>query len=239
MQKLRHLTEIAGGNEAGVEEQASVGSLRERAYDMLRELLVSGEIRVEETLSEARLAEKLNISRTPVREALVRLIDDGLVESRPNGTRVVADLIAKVPHVIEVRLRLEPFASALAARRMTSDDLDALAAQQDAIEKLLENWDDNKDEILRQNRLFHRTIIEHCGNPTLIDTLARLEPFSVFPRSLTYFSEEDRVQAFKEHREVLDALWRRDSAAAEAISFRHIERAMKALGHGREGGARR
>ncbi len=207
----------------------SILSLRDQAYELIRDLLVSGEFAADEALSEAKLGERLKISRTPVREALVRLTDDGLVETRPNGTRVVPDLLAKVPHVIEVRIRLEPFAAALAARRMTSDDLEQLTELQDKLEELLTDWDRNESELLRLNTRFHRVVISHCGNPVLIETLSRLEPFSVFPRILSNFDHNARCVAFSEHRDILDALWKRDEERAEKITHDHIARALTSM----------
>ena len=207
----------------------SLVSLREQAYDLIRDLLLSGEFAAEEPLSEAKLGERLHISRTPVREALMRLADDGLVETRPNGTRVVANLLAKVPQVIEVRLRLEPFAAALAARRMTSDELEELMAAQDRMEELLPDWDRHEMELLRGNTRFHRYIVQRCGNPTLVDTLKRLEPFSVFPRILSRIEPEQRRIAFAEHRQILDALWKREEARVEHLTYDHIARALNSM----------
>lgn len=203
--------------------------LRERTYEELQRLLLSGEFPVGTPLTEMKLADRLGVSRTPVREALTRLADDGLVDTRPSGTRVVADLGKKVAEVLQIRVQLEPFAAGLAANRVNTDDLNALGEIQDRIEMLMKDWDSHVEELLRLNRQFHRQIVGHCGNASLVDVLDRLSPFAVFPRTLTLYTEAQRIQAFAEHRDILDALWKRDPAGAEAITRTHLMRGATAI----------
>ncbi len=195
----------------------------------MQDLLLSGEYAIGTPLVEAKLAAELGVSRTPVREALTRLEEDGLVETHGSGKRRVADLRAKVADVFQIRLKLEPFAAGLAAHRMTGADIDELRSLQTHIERLMENWEANSAQVQELNSRFHRMIVNHCGNQSLIDVLVRLAPFSVFPKILTHYSNEDRDTAFREHRVILDALWRRDAAEVEKMTLEHLTRGANAI----------
>lgn len=203
--------------------------LRAKTYEAIRNLLISGQCEKGLQLTEAKLAVQLGVSRTPVREALMRLSDEGLIETRVNGTRVVADLRSKMIEVLHIRTRLEPFGVGLAAHRVTGEDLEALWEIQRRIEALDEDWASNCEELLELNRSFHRQIIAHCGNASLIEVLDRLSPFSVLPRTLTLYSDEERRTSFSEHRSLLDHLWKRDMEGAELQARLHLIRGIKAF----------
>lgn len=208
---------------------SEAAQLRDQIYEELQRLLLSGQFAAGTALTEMKLAERLGVSRTPVREALMRLLDEGLVEARPSGTRVVIDLRKKVAEILQIRLQLEPLAVGLAAHQVNTADLDELNALQDKIETLSKDWNANTDALLDLNRQFHRQIVGHCGNKSLIETLDRMSPFAVFPRTLTLYTDAQRMQAFAEHRDILDALWTRDQATAEAVSRTHLMRGAAAI----------
>ncbi|MEU6577270.1 GntR family transcriptional regulator [Streptomyces sp. NPDC046805] len=203
-------------------------SLAEQTYRRLRSLLEKGEFATDSPLSEQSLARSLGVSRTPVREALARLTVDGLVAVKPNGTRVVADLWPNVAHGFAIRIRLEPWAAALSSQRMTADDFEDLKAMQEKMEKLLDA-SGMVGEISELNQLFHWRIITFCGSPPLIETLDRLRPYSVVPRIVEQYDDEVRRVAILEHRNIIDALWRRDSTETEHLTRLHLERGFETL----------
>lgn len=199
-------------------------------YEALRRLILSGALPQGEQIIETQLAERLGVSRTPVRDALTRLVGEGLVEQRPNRTRYVADLWLKVRDVLAVRTRLEPWAAALASYNLSAADIDVLRALQDRMEALLENSSEHIEELLRMNRAFHEQLTSYCDNPALIEVLVRLRPYSVFPRIIERYTPETLREAILEHRQIIDALWSRDQAAVERIMTIHLERGNAAIG---------
>jgi DNA-binding GntR family transcriptional regulator len=199
-------------------------------YELLHQLILSGAIAQGEQLVETQLAERLHVSRTPVRDALTRLIGEGLVEQRPNRTKYVANLWLKVRDVLAVRIRLEPWAAALASYNLSAADIDVLRSMQDRMEELLPHSAANMEEMLRLNRGFHERLISYCGNAALIEVLDRLRPYSVFPRIIERYDPETLREATLEHREIIDALWSRDQVEVERIVRLHLERGNAAVG---------
>src|SRR6187397_2530431 len=99
----------------------------ENTVAVLRDLILTGDLEPGSRLGEADLATRLQVSRTPIREALPRLAAEGLVELIPNrGARVVSWSTEDLEQIFEIRLRLEPYAVSLAVPRLTDDDLDEL-----------------------------------------------------------------------------------------------------------------
>lgn len=199
-------------------------------YEALRRLILSGKLAQGEQIVETYLADVLGVSRTPVRDALTRLIAEGLVEQRPNRTKYVADLWLKVRDVLAVRTRLEPWAAALASDHLSTVDIDQLRRLQDRMEALLNNSTENIEELLRLNRAFHEKLTSFSKNTALIEVLARLRPYSVFPRIIERYSPETLKVAILEHREIIDALWNRDKVEVERIVTVHLERGNAAIG---------
>lgn len=208
---------------------AGSGRLGGGAYESLRAMLMSGQFQHGDPLVESRIGKMLGVSRTPVREALALLAAEGLVEVKPNGTRVVANLWAKVAEVLAIRWKLEPFGVGMAAHRMTGEQFHELELLQDRMVEVLPDHGDRMDELLDLNQRFHWTIVTFCGNASLIDVLDRFRPFTVFPRILTHYSDDELRTAIGEHRRILDALWRRDPAESEKLTAIHLERGVTAI----------
>ena len=131
------------------------------ATAMLRELILAGSLPAGAKLGEAELATRLDVSRTPVREALSRLAAEGLVDLVPNrGARVARWSDEDLEQIFELRLRLEPYAVGLAVPRLTDsdlDDLENLAQRMVGLGKPGRGQD--LDGIVHLNRQFHRTLI--------------------------------------------------------------------------------
>lgn len=198
-------------------------------YESLRHLILSGELAQGEQIVETQLADILGVSRTPVRDALTRLIAEGLVEQRPNRTKYVANLWLKVRDVLAVRTRLEPWAAALASYNLSAADIAQLRRLQDRMEELLEDSEENIEELLQLNRTFHEQLTSYCNNPALIEVLERMRPYSVFPRIIERYTPETLRTAILEHREIIEALWNRDEAEVERIVTVHLERGNAAI----------
>jgi DNA-binding GntR family transcriptional regulator len=199
-------------------------SVADLAYERIRGLVLSGELAPGTRLGQVELAERLGISRTPVREALRRLGGEGLVEGHSHRGFRVTDLgLDAVLRRLEVRAILEPGIAALAAERRTGRDLDlmrvAIADEEEARDGI-EGHD--------ASRRFHIALARASGNEELVRVIESLWLVEVGRRLLFRRSAEpdwQRTDA-SEHREVLAAVHERRAADAERLMARHVRRAV-------------
>jgi GntR family transcriptional regulator, vanillate catabolism transcriptional regulator len=202
-----------------------------RAFIGLRELLFRGEFARGDRISEIPLADRLGMSRTPIRLALERLAHLGLVDARSNGGFVVrAFTCAEVHDAIEFRGVLEGTAARLAAERFVDPgELDRLVEYRDAVlaaEISINSFADYMD----RNEAFHAEIVRLAKSDMLrrlLDHVSSL-PFAspsamVFPTSVLAAAEETFVVAREHHRAIVDAIRNRQSTRAERIAQEHAQ----------------
>jgi DNA-binding GntR family transcriptional regulator len=195
----------------------------------VRAQIVTGALEAGARLMEPLLAENLGVSRTPVREALRRLGQEGLVRRNPRDLgRYVNGLGPdEIRKVLGVRAVLEGYAARLAAERATEDELAVLGATHERAARVVDDGD--IDQLVELNTQFHDGIIAasrapHCA--ALIDALR--------DRILQYrfaFLRNDRLRhkSFLEHRAILTALQARDADRAELLVRRHVAQIAEAL----------
>ena len=173
---------------------------------------------------EADVAAWLNVSRTPVREAFRRLQADGLLTMEPWRGVIVAQLDQQqLVELYAMRRVLEGTAAGLAAQHAAPSQiaiLTSLADQADNATKPGERAD--------LNRIFHQHIYAAAHNRYLLQALNALRDSMALLPSTTYALEGRHANTQKEHRQIIDAISRRDTAAAEAAARDHIEAAEKA-----------
>jgi DNA-binding GntR family transcriptional regulator len=194
----------------------SLGSI---AYRQLRGAILDGGLRRGEGISVVSLAAQLGMSRSPVRAAIERLTNEGLLEVTPSGA-VIAEMESRdLLDAVQVRAVLEGLASRLAAVRLTSNDLERLAATQAEFEQAV-NTDDRRAAKLVDMR-FHQMIHDYCGNASLIEHLERVCARVVIGTYVTALSSDMRL-AVPEHGAMISALRDRDPIAAEAAAVVHL-----------------
>lgn len=193
-------------------------------YRELRTLVVSGALDPANRFSEAELAQRLQVSRTPVREALQRLEGDGLVYARGRGVRVRTLDPQELGDIFSARAGLEGWALFLAARRVAAGEvaparLDTVTALADAAHAHTVAGD--LARAADANRAFHEAAAALCENGVVIDTLARWwDQITVSTRrSIEAPHRVDEVD--REHRAILDALRAGDPDAARAATESH------------------
>lgn len=193
--------------------------LAAQAYEKVRKAILKGDIAPGDALVENRLADKLGMSRTPVRQALQVLARDGFIESVANRGYVVPKRsIEDVRELFELRESLEGMASRCAALRATDADIDELGALCDRYERARE-WTD----WARIGTEFHSRIHVLSGNSRLVSFLDSLKAQIVLARQAELREVHGRrEQAVREHRAIFEAIRARDADAAEHHARAHV-----------------
>ena len=193
-------------------------SRAELAYKRLREGIRSGDFRPGQRLREIELAERLQVSRTPIREAIRRLASDGLVEGAPSRGMMIISLDKKqVRELYALREALEGTAARMAAQHASSAEIAAMHDLLDA-----EAAVKAPGEIARLNQLFHQTIRDAAHNRYLSQALVQLSDSLALLPGTTYEVSGRAQQAHDEHRTILGAIEGRSSDEAERAARAHI-----------------
>ena len=204
--------------------------LTETVYDLIRQRLVDHDIEPGSKLNIANLATDLDVSPTPVREALARLEADGLVLKRSLAGYAAAPLLGvqETEDLFEMRLLLEPAAAAKAATRISPADLAVLDRLLEEMRKAART--DSKQTLrlfLHHDAAFHEQIAASGGNTLMADTLRRMHAHTHLYR--LYFGSGIAETTCREHERVVEALREADPDVASAAMRTHIRRAQERL----------
>jgi DNA-binding GntR family transcriptional regulator len=196
--------------------------LREVIFATLREAIIMGELKPGERLMEVQLAEKMGVSRTPVREAIRKLELEGFVNMIPRkGAHVARLSIKDIMDVLEVRASLDGLATALAAERITDEELRELKYVLNQFESYVEK--DNLQNIVKKDVEFHDIIYHASKNDKLIQIVNNLRE-QVYRFRVIYLKDfSSTKEVIKEHIEIFDALIEKDSNAAGEAAKSHIK----------------
>jgi DNA-binding GntR family transcriptional regulator len=207
------------GARVRVLDRQAYASAAEFAYATLRGEIMDGLLPPGHRLREQELSERLQVSRTPVREALSRLQADGLLVVQPRSGLAVAELDdAGVIELYETREALEATAAQLAARYANPRDIAAMRSIL-AAEELAP---DDPVQQQRHNRSFHGALLAASHNRFLVKSLQVLHDALALLGPTTLVRAGRREQAQAEHRRILEAIEKRDSATAEAEMRAHV-----------------
>jgi GntR family transcriptional regulator of vanillate catabolism len=212
-----------------------------KAQLRLREMILAGELPGGARIAELALVERLGVSRTPIRAALMRLEQEGLLQALPNGGYAVRTFSERdVADAIELRGTMEGLAARLAAERGVAAVVlaEARACLAD-IDRLLEIPALDDEAFTRYvdlNQRFHSLLSEMCGSPVLARELERVVnlPFASPSAFVVVQADSPRARdmlivAQDQHRQVLDAIERREGARAEGIMREHSRLAQRNL----------
>ena len=202
--------------------------LREAICESLRNAIKKGKLKPGERLMEVQLAEELGISRTPVREAIRKLEQEGYVIMLPRrGTYVSSVSVHDVQEIFEIRTALESLSTGLAARRIENDELEQLQKLLSAIEGYIEKRD--IDNIVKTDIEFHDLLYHVSRNERLSQIISNLkEQLSRF-RTLSMSYPGRLEETLEEHREMVEAIASGDVEAAREAAERHMVRAEETL----------
>jgi DNA-binding GntR family transcriptional regulator len=203
----------------------------ERALATLRDLIMGGELAPGARLGEVELADRLGVSRTPVREALSRLAAEGLVEIAPNrGARVVTWTVAELEGVFDLRAVLEPQLTAHAVPNAAAadvDELDALARRMHEVGTPGPGQD--LDALVPLNRAFHDRLVALAAHPTQATALAAAIHPPIVRRNFLNYDEASLRRSLAHHSEIVAALRAGDPEWARAVMTSHIANARAVM----------
>ncbi len=196
--------------------------LRDVVFNTLRQAILRGELSPGERLMEIQLAERLGVSRTPIREAIRKLELEGLVLMIPRKGAEVAKISEKsLRDVLEVRRSLEELAAELACSRMTDAQIEELARARDEFEKAVGKGDIM--EMAESDERFHDVIYNGTGNARLVQILNNLRE-QIYRYRLEYIKDEDKRQVLLvEHDNILRAIRARHVTEAKEAMREHID----------------
>jgi DNA-binding GntR family transcriptional regulator len=203
----------------------------ERALAALRELILHGQFAAGARLGEVELAERLGVSRTPVREALTRLAAEGLVELVPNrGARVASWSVAELEGVFDLRSALEPRLTGLAVPRARPEDvavLDDLAAAMLSVG--LPGPGQDLDALVPLNRRFHDRLVAIADQPALATALAGAIHAPIQLRNFHAYDDASLRRSLAHHAEIVAAIRAGDPTWARAVMTAHIHNARAVM----------
>ncbi len=202
--------------------------LRDVVFHTLREAILKGDLKPGERLMELQLAAKLGVSRTPIREAIRMLQQEGLAVTVPRRGAEVAGISQKdMEDVLQIREALELLAVRLACQNVTEEQISMLEENMAAFEETIRKKDIK--EIAEKDIEFHDIIFEAAGNPRLVMMLNNLRG-QIYRYRVEYLKAEESYPCLvQEHRSIVDGLKSRDKEYVMEMTRRHVDNQAKAI----------
>lgn len=182
------------------------------AYETMRHFILNGQYKGGSKLKEAQLAEELQVSRTPIREAIRRLEQEGLIKDK----RVLKPSASDIRHMFEMRILIEGYAASKAATYMVDDSIAEMRASIDRAKA-----SNDAEEIISENKQFHDMIVREVRNPIMIETVDRMQTI-IYMFSKTVVQHE-RPFLLEEHQGICEAIANRDVSGASHLMKAHLE----------------
>ena len=202
--------------------------LRDVVFNTLREAILRGDLQPGERLMELQLASKLGVSRTPIREAIRMLEQEGLAVTVPRKGAEVAKMTLKgMEDVLEIRGALDELAVQLACERITAEQLQQLKNRKQDFEISIKSGD--VKQIAEADVHFHDVIYDATGNPKLVSLLNNLRE-QIYRYRVEYIKKaENHPNLIKEHEAIYNALMKHNQEAAMLSIREHVENQATAV----------
>ncbi len=182
-----------------------------QSYEYIRDKILNGELPRGTKLVEERLAKELGVSRTPIRESIRKLEQEGLIKDK----QVVNPTESDLRNIFQVRILLEGFATRCAAAYMNE------ATLQRVYECVRIGRSGTNDEVMKANKEFHDLIIQASNNPVMIDIIDRMQSIIyLFRKTVVYHK---RPFLIDEHEEIYNAILLHDADRAEGLMKHHLK----------------
>ena len=205
-----------------------IQTMQKAAVEHLRSLILSGQLAPGQRLLQEELAEKLGISRTPIREALQQLASEGLVNiSSYKGASVAEFSGSDLVEIYSVRIALESYAASLATQNITDADLEQLEVLMKEMGRAFQNKD--FDLLLEAHHQLHANIYAIAGRQRLFESIVQYLDLSSRYQRLALSVGRGANDPIKEHTDILETLRSRDAEAAGRILRTHLELTMTEL----------
>lgn len=198
----------------------------DKAYELLRERIVAGQYAPGEQIKEEPLARELGVSRTPVRVALRRLIEDGLATADAGqGVHVVVWGDMDIEETFHLRMLLEPYAASLAAER--GGDVLVTRLRELNAEMAAGIRERSVEKVQLANQSFHRALLQHCGSPRLRTMLESMVDIPILVRSFYLSSADELERSLRHHEELTLAAADHDGEAARQAMELHLRASFR------------
>ncbi len=198
------------------------------ATELIRQAILDGRLAPGQRLKEEELARELGISRTPVREALLVLQAEGLVDAAPNrGAAVRVHTAEDLDDLYQLRALLEGHAARRAAMRIDDEVVAALWASCERFEAVAKEGE--VADLVRENLFFHNTVLETAGSTRLAAMVRKVIELPLVYRSYIWYSPDQRLISVHYHRQIARALEARDAERAELLMKEHVFEARDLL----------
>ena len=202
--------------------------LRDVVFNTLRQAILTGELKPGERLMEVHLANRLGVSRTPIREAIRKLELEGLVTMIPRRGAEVAQITEKsMSDVLEVRRAMDALCVELACERISDEELKSLKTACDHFEKAVRSKDAKK--IAQADVALHDIIVKATGNSRLIQLINNLSE-QMYRYRYEYIKDSSQhVRLIEEHRIIYESIVRKDKETASKAAKEHIDNQERAI----------
>ncbi|PLS05636.1 GntR family transcriptional regulator [Neobacillus cucumis] len=182
-----------------------------QSYEIIRDKILNGELPGGTKIVEEKVAAELGVSRTPIRESIRKLEQEGLIVNK----RVVKPTEKDLRNMFQVRILLEGFSAKCAASYLKEDELESLY-------KCVEiGRQGTVEEIMRANERFHEIIVHASNNSVMIDIIDRMQSIIyLFRKTVVFYN---RPHLIDEHEEIYDAIKARDGEKAEMLMKHHLQ----------------
>lgn len=198
-------------------------SLADQVFEHLETDILSGKYQRGDVLTENRLCEILGVSRTPIREALRRLMQDHLIVETGKGSLVLGITDDDLRDIYIIRESLEAKAAKMATLNASEDEINELKSAVELQEFYLSKQ--NADQIRLMDNRFHEILYKISGSHVFYNTLLPLHKKVQKYRKVSLQSHSRASESVAEHHEILNAIINRDADAAEALTAKHVKNA--------------
>ena len=198
-------------------------SLADQVFEHLETDILSGKYQRGDILTENRLCEILGVSRTPIREALRRLMQEHLIVETGKGSMVLGITDEDLRDIYIIRESIEAKAARMATETATEDEINELKSALELQEFYLSKQ--NSDQIRLMDNRFHEILYKISGSHVFYNTLLPLHKKVQKYRKVSLQSQSRANESVAEHREILNAIINRDADAAELYTAKHVKNA--------------
>lgn len=202
-------------------------SLADQIFEKLEYDILCGKYQRGEILTEAKLSEELGVSRTPIREALRRLSQEHIIEDTSKGSKVIGITEDDLRDIFKIRIPLEGIVVTECTKKITDEEIKELGEIVELQEFYIEK--DNVDGIRAMDSKFHEMIYRCSHSTVFYDVLVTLHRKTQKFRRASVANHQRAEISLKEHKEIFNAIAKRDQNLAEALTVLHIKNARKRI----------